>query len=152
LPLPHDVETFERCKLQWDEYETNVRARRLHQDLMALRRATRVFADQRPGALDGAVLSDAAFVLRFSHEDTEENRLLILNFGRDLTAPAFPEPLVAPPQDCDWTTAWSSEDPVYGGVGAPEACGRHGWQILGLSATVLKPVEATDERHREDGN
>ena len=91
----------------------------------------------------------AAFVLRFTHEQPEEERLLILNLGRDLTVPAFPEPLVAPPEDCEWATAWSSEDPLYGAAGAPEACGPHGWQILGLSATVLKPVEATDERHRE---
>ena len=149
LPLPHDAKTFERCKLQWDEFETNVQARRLHQDLIALRRATRVFNEQRPGTLEGAVLSAAAFVLRFTHEQPEEERLLILNLGRDLTVPAFPEPLVAPPEDCEWATAWSSEDPLYGAAGAPEACGPHGWQILGLSATVLKPVEATDERHRE---
>lgn len=149
LPLPHDVKTFERCKLQWDEYQTNVRTRRLHRDLIALRRTTRVFSEQRAGALDGAVLSNAAFVLRFPHEKPDEERLLIVNFGRDLTVPAFPEPLVAPPSDHRWTTAWSSEDPAYGGAGAPAACGPEGWQILGLSATVLKPVEATDERDRE---
>jgi maltooligosyltrehalose trehalohydrolase len=151
LPVPHDTKTFERCKLQWREHETNVQARRLHRDLIALRRSTRAFNEQRAGALDGAVLSDTACVLRFAHERPDEERLLVLNFGTDLTVPAFPEPLVAPPADRAWATAWSSEDPAYGGVGAADVCGPMGWHVLGLSATVLKPVEASDERRRENG-
>ena len=152
LPVPHDVKTFERCKLQWSEFEANVQVRRLHRDLIALRRATPVFNQQQPGALDGAVLSGTAFVLRFVHDRPEEERLLVLNFGSDLTVPAFPEPLVAPPEGHEWTNEWSSEDPAYGGTGAADVCGPLGWQVLGLSATVLRPVEASDERDREDGN
>jgi maltooligosyltrehalose trehalohydrolase len=62
-----------------------------------------------------------------------------VNVGPDLAVGAFPEPLLAPPAAHAWYGRWSSEDPRYGGVGAPEVVTADGWRIPGHSATVLAP-------------
>src|SRR6266850_339599 len=97
LAIPHDRETFERCKLDWDERETNAPIYRLHHDLLELRRTDAAFRRQAPGTLDGAVIGPLAFVLRFAGEQDKDERLLVVNLGTDLVAPSFAEPLVAPP-------------------------------------------------------
>jgi maltooligosyltrehalose trehalohydrolase len=106
-----------------------------------VRREEGVFARQQPGALDGAVLAAEAFALRFRSEVAEEERLLVINFGADLVAGAFPEPLIAPPSRRHvWQVRWSSEDPAYGGTGAADVVTEEGWRIPGHSATVLAPL------------
>jgi len=139
LPVPHDPETFRRSTLDWAEYERNECHRQLHQDLLALRRREKCFSAQRAGAVDGAVLAPEAFVLRFAEDAPRDERLLCVNFGPDLVAGSFPEPLVAPPDGCIWRVRWSSEDPKYGGMGTPEVVGERGWMIPGHSAVVLEP-------------
>ena len=145
LPPPQATDTFTRCKLDWTELETHVEARRLHEDLLRLRRTTPAFREQR-NDLDGALLGGSAFVLRFASTTPGDERLLVVNLGVDLVAAAFPEPLVAPPDDYIWRLEWSSEHPDYGGTGAPEVCTRDGWIIPGRSASVLQPVEIVDGR------
>jgi maltooligosyltrehalose trehalohydrolase len=140
VPAPHDPATFERCKLRWTERDLHVASVRLHQDLLRMRRDEGAFARQQPGALDGAVIGAEAFVLRFGSQVPDEERLLVINFGPDLVAGGFPEPLMAPPSRQDvWRMRWSSEDPAYGGVGAPDVVTEEGWRIPGHSATVLAP-------------
>jgi maltooligosyltrehalose trehalohydrolase len=140
VPAPHDPATFERCKLRWSERDLHVTAVRLHKDLLDMRRDDGVFARQQPGALDGAVIAAEAFVLRFRSEVPDEERLLVMNFGIDLTAGGFAEPLMAPPSpEHAWRVRWSSEDPAYGGTGAPDVVTEDGWRIPGQSATVLAP-------------
>lgn len=65
LDDPGASATFERCKLDFGERERHATACRLHKDLLALRRADPVLRLQGDGGVDGAVLSDRAFVLRF---------------------------------------------------------------------------------------
>lgn len=144
LPAPHDPDTFARCKLRWHERDTHVAWRRLHEDLLALRRSEAAFRQQKPGAVDGAVLAAEAFVLRYATAAAADERLLVVNLGPDLTRGSFPEPLLAPPAGHAWQVRWSSEHPAYGGVGVPEMVGGDGWRIPGHSAAVLAPVEATD--------
>lgn len=150
LPEPHDLATFERCKLRWEERETNREHRRLHEDLLALRRSDAAFRQQRPGAVDGAVLGEEAFVLRYATDEPADERLLLVNFGRDLVEDSLAEPLVAPPDGHVWQMRWSSEDPAYGGLGASPVVTTNGWRVPGHSATVLAPVEALDARTRRD--
>jgi maltooligosyltrehalose trehalohydrolase len=150
LSPPHAPETFERCKLNWDEYETHAAARRLHQDLLRLRRETAAFREQRSD-IDGAVLGEALFVLRFAGARPDEERVLIVSFGTDVEARSFAEPLLAPPDGYEWQLEWSSERPDYGGTGSPEVCSHDGWRIPGRSASVLKPVEIGDGRDGEGG-
>jgi maltooligosyltrehalose trehalohydrolase len=148
LSPPHTVETFERCKLDWDEYERHVPQRRLHEDLLALRRSEVAFRAQTPGAVDGAVLAAEAFVLRFATPREEDERLLVVNLGADLVDGSFAEPLVAPPAGARWVVQWSSEHPDYGGYGTPPVTTDQGWRIPGHSALVLRPE---DDEHGGDG-
>jgi maltooligosyltrehalose trehalohydrolase len=139
LAAPHDPATFERCTLKWDEYERHATHRRLHEDLIALRRRDEAFRAQRDGAVDGAVLAAEAFVLRYSTPEPTDERLLLVNLGSDVVAASFAEPLLAPPDGQEWMVRWSSEDPLYGGLGTPEIVGDQGWRLPGHSAVVLKP-------------
>src|SRR4029077_11666091 len=62
---PTDPDTFVRCKLDWAERTTNCKPLAFHRDLIRLRRDDPVLRLQQPRMVDGAVLSDHAFVLRF---------------------------------------------------------------------------------------
>ncbi|HEY0777101.1 MAG TPA: malto-oligosyltrehalose trehalohydrolase [Gemmatirosa sp.] len=165
LPRPADAATFRRCVLDWSEREHDVHAAwlRLHRDLIALRRDDAVFATPRtgvgsgPGAIDGAALTDQAFVLRFFGLDGDD-RLLVVNVGRTARLPITPEPLLAPPAGARWRTCWTSESPSYGGLGGVEFDAseeprsppqrpdlrwpRENWRVLGGCAVVLAPEPA----------
>jgi maltooligosyltrehalose trehalohydrolase len=121
LDDPRDPGTFEKCKLDFGERETHQASYDLHRDLLRLRREDPCFNAQRHRGVDGAVLSDGAFVLRFfDPHGAGADRLLVVNLGRALHFDPAPEPLLAPPAGLRWSTLWSSEDPRYGGVGVPE--------------------------------
>ena len=138
LPDPADPETFARSKLDLSERQRHAELYTLHRDLLRLRREDPVFRAQRPGGMDGAVLGSEAFVLRFFGEDSDD-RLLVVNLGRDLPMEPAPEPLLAPPQDRGWTILWSSEDPRYGGGGTAPLEGVANWHMPGHAAVVLRP-------------
>lgn len=140
---PADPTTFERCKLDHSERDTHREIYALHCDLLKLRREEPVFRAQKRGALDGAVLSSEAFLLRF-FGDHGDDRLLLLNLGIDLHLNPAPEPLLAPPADSVWTILWSSEDPKYGGIGTPLLDTDQNWRIPGHAAVVLKPIRSYD--------
>jgi maltooligosyltrehalose trehalohydrolase len=138
LADPADPHTFEACKLNWDEFDRHAETVRLHRDLLKLRKTDPAFWSQRPHGVDGAVLGDRAFVLRFFEGGTGD-RLLLINLGTDLHLTQTPEPLLAPPEDHSWSILWSSEDPIYGGEGTPPVETVDGWRIMGEAAVVLKP-------------
>jgi maltooligosyltrehalose trehalohydrolase len=135
LANPADPETFRRSRLDNAERERHTEAHALHRDLLLLRRDDPVLG-QRPCRADGAVIREAAWLLRFVAE-TGQDRLLIVNLGLDLPLAPIPEPLLAPPAGQDWRLLWSSEDPSYGG-GGPPLPGKDGvWCVPGQSALVL---------------
>jgi maltooligosyltrehalose trehalohydrolase len=138
VPDPIDPQTFERCKLNQSERKSHVECYNLHRDLLRLRRADQVFGAQRADWIHGAVLGPDAFVLRFLGRELGD-RLLLINFGRDLTLVEVPEPLLAPPEDSHWEILWSSESPRYGGNGTPELETNEFWLIPGHAAVVLAP-------------
>jgi maltooligosyltrehalose trehalohydrolase len=146
LPDPSDAATFESAKLDFAERDLNIEAVALHRDLLKLRREEAVFRAQRKGAVDGSVLGEQAFLLRFFAEDGDD-RLLVVNFGRDLHLDPAPEPLLAPPENMEWETLWSSEDPQYGGNGTPPLDTEENWRIPGHAAVVLKPVRNRQDLH-----
>ena len=125
----------------------------MHADLLKLRRKEPVFRAQRRGAVDGAVLGPQAFVLRYfggepgaSAPGGTDDRLLVVNFGRDLHLDPAPEPLLAPPAGCLWETQWSSEDCRYGGTGTPPLDTEDdNWRIPGEAAVALRPVRTNVE-------
>src|SRR5688572_13625787 len=138
LAAPHDPRTFERCILDWGaRRETHVR---LYRDLIAMRKADAAFSQQRAGAIDGAVLGPQAFALRYWTDAEDDERLLLVNFGTDITAGSFAEPLIAPPPGyTGWALRWSSDHPDYGGIGTPDVISERGCRIPGHSAVVLRP-------------
>jgi maltooligosyltrehalose trehalohydrolase len=134
---PAEPATFERCKLDLEERKKHAELYALHRDLLRLRREDPVFRAPQLRGVDGAVLGPQAFVLRFF--SSEGDRLLVVNFGRDLDLSPAPEPLLAPPEDQHWTLRWSSDQVEYGGCGTPELDTETGWRIPGESAAVLVP-------------
>ena len=69
----------------------------------------------------------------------QDDRLLVVNLGRDLPLTPAPEPLLAPPAGRRWQLQWSSEDPRYGGSGTPPLEGEGPWSLPGRAAVVLRP-------------
>lgn len=136
LPAPHDPETFRRCKLDHGDIERNPDIVRLHRDLIRLRRTEAAFAEPESGRVDGAVLSPECFLLRHLREDPEQDRLLIVNLGREMHFMPMPEPLLAAPTGHRWQILWSSESPEYGGNGTPDL-EENDWRIPGRAALVL---------------
>jgi maltooligosyltrehalose trehalohydrolase len=140
---PSDDATYHACRLDWRERDQNTTTLALHRDLIALRKSDPVISAQQgasSGGLDGAVLSDQAFALRFFSE-TDGDRLLVVNLGIGLELAPAPEPLLAPPGGMRWQMRWSSDRIEYGGYGTPalDAEGQ-GWRIP-AQATVLLVAE-----------
>lgn len=139
VPDPASPETFCTAKLDLGERDAHAAAYDLHRDLLALRRSEAALRAQRPRGVDGAVLGESAFVLRFFAED-DQDRLLIVNLGRTLHLNPAPEPLLAPLRWSGWTLRWSSEDPRYGGAGTPELESADNWRIPAEAAVLLAPA------------
>jgi maltooligosyltrehalose trehalohydrolase len=138
---PTDPWTFLRCKLDWKERTTNARSLALHKDLIRLRRDDPVLRRQQPRALDGAVLHEHAFVLRY-FGDALDDRLLVVNLGARLRADPIAEPLLAPPLRRTWRTIFSTDAPEYDGWGAPPLeVNDDGWWIPAESAALLSPTD-----------
>ncbi|MGC4031525.1 MAG: malto-oligosyltrehalose trehalohydrolase [Tepidisphaeraceae bacterium] len=139
---PGDAATFADCKLNHAERHLPGHAEvfRLHRDLLKLRQSEPTFRRvQRRGDVDGAVLGPGAFVLRYFGE-RQDDRLILINLGSDLTLRPAPEPLLAPPIDQRWSVLLATESPCYGGCGAAHPDTEdEGWHLPGRSAYVLSP-------------
>ncbi len=136
LDQPAAEATFEKCLIDWSERDRNAWAVRLHRDLIAMRREDPILSRAAKLRLDGAVLTEDAFVVRLFGEG--EDRLLVFNFGLDWSPRVIPEPLLAPPPHARWRLAWSSHDPAYGGDGIRPPLDADGsWFVQGRAALVL---------------
>ena len=139
---PEDPATFLESCLNPAEQQKHPGIVRLHSDLLAIRRSDPVFLDRIGVTLDGAVLLESCFVLRYL-TPSYADRLMIVNLGTSVDLVQLPEPLVAPPPGCDWQVRWSSEWPVYGGSGS-SAPGRFGpWHVPGECTMFLTPIPVT---------
>jgi len=136
LSDPDAAETFLRCKLDFTEREKHRVIYQLHRDLLNLRRQDPVLSSQRFGGVDGAVLGVEAFALRYFGQGGED-RLLLVNLGRDLHLRVAPEPLLAPLEGRSWRLLWSSEAPEYGGCGTAPVAREGEWVVPGQAAVLL---------------
>jgi maltooligosyltrehalose trehalohydrolase len=75
-------------------------------------------------------------MLRFFSQSGDD-RLLIVNLGRDLLLGPAPQPLLAPVEGQAWRLLWSSEASAYGGSGGPAQDDAGDWLISGQSAIVV---------------
>jgi len=135
LPPPHAESTFERCKLDVGERVRHAHWYSLHTDLLRLRKMDPVFSAQGDASVDGALLSDAAFVLRW--RAPAGDRQLLVTLGVDLQLGHAPEPLLAPPAELEWQQLWASEEPQYGGRGTPAIDPSAAGLVPGESAVVF---------------
>ncbi|MDB5527818.1 MAG: putative 1,4-alpha-glucan branching enzyme protein [Devosia sp.] len=141
LADPADPATFAASKLDWSEFERHGEIVALHRDLLRLRRSETAFTQQGQGArLDGAVLGEQAFFLRYLSEDGDD-RLLFINLGRDRHMAIIPDPLVAPPAGRHWESIWSSEHPDYGGSGRYASDMSKFWILPGHSALLFAAID-----------
>jgi maltooligosyltrehalose trehalohydrolase len=139
---PSDPQTFQRSKLDFRERAVHAESYALHKDLLRLRRELVVTRTTHHPAADGAVLGDEAFVLRLFGAESRDDRLLLVNLGAEFQRASFAEPLLAPPASCEWSVAWSSDDPRYGGLGARELWVEARWCIPAECALLLAPCPA----------
>lgn len=142
IPLPQDKETFLASKLKWEEKNKFSFMYKLHQDLIFLRKHDPVFSLMGKNRIDGAVLSNDVFCLRYRGEN--EERVLLVNFGKDFHLNPCPDPLLAPPENCFWATLWSSEKADYGGFGSLKIPFHGNWTISGYSALILYSKELAE--------
>jgi maltooligosyltrehalose trehalohydrolase len=145
LPHPTDPQLFARCRLLHQEKEQpgHREILALHHDLLRLRREDAVLADRHPERIDGAVVGNQAFCLRFFGA-AGDDRLLLINLGRDHHLHPAPEPLLAPPYLTEWRLHWSSENPLYGGSGSCPPEGEGGWRLPAESALLLTPYRPSE--------
>jgi maltooligosyltrehalose trehalohydrolase len=145
LPDPAAHDTFRRCKLDQTERLIHLPAVALHRDLLRLRREDPTISQASLGWMEGAVLSDRAFVMRWFASNPRGpwtdgadrgDRLMVVNLGVQLHLVTAPEPLLAPPSGMTWAILWSSEDPAYGGAGTPPFETDENWRLPG-QATVI---------------
>jgi maltooligosyltrehalose trehalohydrolase len=140
LPDPTDHHVFASCRLDHGEREGSGHGEilALHRDLLRLRRDDAVLAERRAGGVDGAVLGQRSFCLRF-FGDAGDDRLLLINLDGDRHLDPAPEPLLAPPYLAEWRLLWSSEDPCYGGSGSCPPETEENWRLPAESALLLTP-------------
>ena len=123
----------------------------LHRDLIALRRAHSAFGRQCAAGMDGVVVGSDALALRLGIGDPpEEERLLLVNLGADLSLSPAPDPLLAPPPGMAWDVLWTSEAHHYGGTGLGSTDTQAGWRLPGLSAMAFAPVHRLPGEGAED--
>ena len=144
LAVPHDPATFAACKLDWSEFEKNAHMVALHRDLLRLRRGEPAISRAAcERTLDASVVGPAAFLLRFFASDGQDDRLLLVNLGADLSIDSLPDPLFAAPAGRDWALKWSSEDPRYGGGGQRPVDLKDRWVLSADAALFFQTHPAT---------
>lgn len=147
--VPHDPDTFHRCKLDFSERTSHAAEYLLTRDCLRLRRSLPCFQPTSPRAIDGAVIGPQAFVLRYFFGDGED-RLIVVNLGRDLELDIVPEPLLAPPPRHRWKLAFSTEDAQYGGCGTnPPDRDHDGWFVPSEVTMVLSAEELSERELNE---
>jgi maltooligosyltrehalose trehalohydrolase len=145
IGVPHDPQTFAKSKLDWSERQRNGSFCYLHRDLLRLRREDSRLSRQIFGGVDGSVLGAESFLLRFLSAQNDD-RLLIVNFGRRQRLVPAPEPLLAPPFGFEWELLWSSEAARYDGPGTVDLATEEEWILPAEAAFVLRPRLRTKPR------
>ena len=145
LADPSRRSTFEACKLDAGERASDAAFAPFFRDLFALRRSDPTVSAQAANGMDGAVLAADAFVLRLFGSSSADDRLIVVNLGRDRELVPAPEPLLAPPRGSCWSLLWSSDDLRYGGDGAASPETEDGWRLRGESTVLLGAAGANHE-------
>lgn len=148
LPDTNAELNFIRSKLDFSERDKHQEIYRLHADLIKLRQNDPVIATQNRFSIDGAVLDQYCFLLRYFGHDGND-RLLLVNLERDLEYSSLAEPLIAPSKKGSWELIWSSDDPKYGGPGTILPYQDKRWRLPAHSAILLKATSEEEKPRME---
>ncbi|GFO60449.1 malto-oligosyltrehalose trehalohydrolase [Geomonas silvestris] len=144
IDKPYELDTFVQSRLDLSQRERHFKVYSLYRDLIRLRREDPVFSTGYLCRIEGAVLGQFGFLLRYFLDD--QQRLILINLGREMHLAPMPEPLLAPPLGCSWEPLWSSEKVEYGGSGTPAHLETERfWRVQGNAAVVFQPVPEGDE-------
>jgi maltooligosyltrehalose trehalohydrolase len=143
IDKPYDFDTFVQSRLDLREREHNGKTYQMYRDLIRLRREDPVFSAGFSCHIEGAVLGQSGFLLRYFLGDRQ--RLLLINLGRELHLAPIPEPMLAPVEGQCWELLWSSENIDYGGSGTPKLETDKFWRLPGNAAVVLVPAPDGDD-------
>jgi maltooligosyltrehalose trehalohydrolase len=147
VPDPSAEQTFNASKLNWREATEHAADLHFHRDLLHLRRTDPVISDPEGYRIDGATFFDYAFVIRWFARTTDDDRLLVVNLGREIELEVVPEPLLATPRGKRWHLRLSSENTAYGGQGVVcpvEDGGRGRWRLPAQCAVLLIALRAQE--------
>ena len=146
LPDPIDESSYRACRINWCGHPGSEEARRLHTDLLTLRRSDVVLSGLGTPATQVAssALTREVVLLRYTAGD--EERLVIVNLGQRTTL-RMNDPLLAPASRHQrWTMMWCSERAVYGGAGVAAIAQEGPWTLQANCSWMFRaesiPVEA----------
>lgn len=139
MPSPDDEGAFRSCQIAWKETRRTARARRMHVDLLALRRNDPVLAALGTTAVTIASAAPTSSVLILRYRSGDEERLILINLGA-LTVLLMNDPLLAAPAGRWWSLAWCSDFVPYGGHGVAESFGDGPWKLQPHCAWLLRSV------------
>ncbi|MDQ3034047.1 MAG: malto-oligosyltrehalose trehalohydrolase [Myxococcota bacterium] len=147
---PADPSAFERSKLDHAERDQPQNAAHLAMTraLLSMRRDDPVLGGAARRAIDGAVVGERAFVLRYFGRGDHDDRLLVVNLGRCQHLRSVAEPLFAPPLGMRWRNAFASEDPAWGGRGCVPVEQDDGLHLTAECTVVLVPEPDETRRFR----
>ena len=145
LADPGSLDTFERCKLDF------VGARAPRRRLRAAPRPAA--APPRGPGVRGRTRTAAStarcsarrrscFASSATMASDGDDRLLLVNLGRDLNAPIVPEPLLAPPEDASGRRRSRARTRATAAAGPGQWRRTRGWHVPGHAAVVLRPRPA----------
>jgi maltooligosyltrehalose trehalohydrolase len=115
IPDPQAESTFLASKLRLGEREHNAGIVALYRDLLTLRRNDAVLASGDRRATRAAPIGVHAIALHRRRGD--DHRVLIANFGAELTVDTDAVEHLAGLRDREWTPLLSTADAIYGGSG-----------------------------------
>lgn len=135
FPDPAKQETFQYCKLEWNQRDDLYHQHQLNffRALLQLRKKESLFCNAEK--IDGALLNPHLLLVRYFGEDGDD-RMIICNVGTDTTITSCSEPLFAPPASKTWTRIFSSQEIDFGGIGTP-ACKDDEWVMPAFTSYVF---------------
>jgi maltooligosyltrehalose trehalohydrolase len=129
LPDPGDEAAFRACKLDWCATTGAAEdARRLHTDLLTLRRTDAVLSMLGTSSVEVAASAPTPEVVLMRYTGADEERLVIVNLGRQ-TRLRMNDPLLAPARGRQWVMSWCSERAAYGGRGVSDVAADGRWTL-----------------------
>lgn len=137
IPEINSTQNFEKSKLNFEERQINKEIYQMHIDLLKIRREDPAISQQDRFKIDGAVINNECFVIRY-YVQSGDDRLMIVNFGKDLKFTSLSEPLLAPPIKASWDLIWSTESIAYNGYGMINPTKDNQWYFPAHCLFLLK--------------